>query len=95
MSAHERLGLIQSSGGAGHISLGQFQAGEQHPVRSQGVDEYLPCELGTLLRVLRGFLQVIPFVEDTSQAEMRFASHPLRRITGQLQAAPVGLGRQR
>src|SRR2546428_4678111 len=94
MPAHERFGLIQSSGCAGHISLGKFQAGDKHPVRSEGVDDYLPRQLGTLLSVLPGGLQVIPFVEYTGQAKMRFASHQLRRITGQLQAAPVALGRQ-
>src|SRR5205807_1673435 len=62
---------------------------------ASAADGYLPRQLGTLLSVLRGFLQVIPFVEDTGQAKMRFASHPLRRITGQLQAALVALGRQR
>src|SRR5207302_11268892 len=51
-------------------------------------------QFGTLLSVLPGGHQVIPFVEYTGQAKMRFASHPLRRITGKLQAAPVALCRQ-
>jgi hypothetical protein len=95
MPVHERFGLLQSSSRAGHISLDQFQAGDKHPVRSEGVNDDLPRHLGTLLCVLRSFLQVIPFVADTGQAKMRFASHQLWRITGQLQAAPVALGRQR
>ena len=40
-------------------------------------------------------LQVVPLVVDTGQAKMRFAGNRLRRITGQLQDALVGLGRQR
>src|SRR2546421_7186021 len=77
MPAHVRFGLIQRSGRAGHIALGKFQAGDKYPVRSQGVDEYLPRQLGTLLSVREGGLQVIPFVAEASQAKMRFASHPL------------------
>src|SRR5437588_511373 len=75
-------------------SLDKFQAGDKNPVRSEGINDYLPRQLGTLLCVLFGGIQVIPLVVYTGQAKMRFASHPLWRITSQLQAAPVALGRQ-
>ena len=45
--------------------------------------------------MLLGGIQVVPLVADTGQAKMRFAGNRLRRITCQLQGAPVGLGRQR
>ena len=96
MLAHERFGLIQNSDRAGHIALGKLQAGEKHPTRSEGVDAvHLPRQLEALLPVLLGGLQVVPLVGDTGQAKMRFAGNRLRRITCQLQDAPVGLGRQR
>ena len=56
---------------------------------------YLPRQLEALLPVLLGGIQVVPFVEDTGQAKMRFAGNRQRLITCQLQDAPVGLGRQR
>src|SRR6266480_466003 len=84
MPAHVRFGLIQNSGRTGHISLGKFQAGDKHPVRSEGINDYLPRQLGTLLCVLFGGIQVIPLVVYTGQAKMRFASHPLWRITSEL-----------
>ena len=43
--------------------------------------------------MLFGGIQVVPFVEDTGQAKMRFADNLKRLITRQLQDAPVGLGR--
>src|SRR5438093_584107 len=44
MPTHERFGLIQNSDRAGHIALGESQAGEQYPAGSEGVDEYLLCQ---------------------------------------------------
>ena len=96
MPAHERFGLIQNSGRAGHISLGKFQAGEQHLIRSEGVDAFhLSRQLEALLPMLLGGIQIIPLVSYTGQAKMRFAGNRLRRITCQSQDAPVGLSRQR
>ncbi|GHO63806.1 hypothetical protein KSC_026980 [Ktedonobacter sp. SOSP1-52] len=66
MPTHERFGLIQNSDRAGHIALGESQAGEQYPTGSNGVDVYLPRELGTLLPLLQSFLQV-----DTSGLRTR------------------------
>ena len=45
--------------------------------------------------VLLGSIQVVPFVGDTRQAKMRFGGNRPRRITCQLQDAPVGPCRQR
>ena len=42
MSAHERFGLIQHSDRAGHIALGESQAGDKHSAGSEDSDEYLP-----------------------------------------------------
>jgi hypothetical protein len=55
---------------------------------------YLPRQLDALLPVLLSGIQVIPFVEYTGQAKMRFAGARLQLITDQLQDAPVGLGCQ-
>ena len=90
------IGLRQHSGRAGHISLGQFQAGEKHLTDNESVNHaiILPRQVEALLPVLLGGLQVVPFVEHTGQAKMRFADNLQRLITCQLQDAPVGLGRQ-
>ncbi len=45
--------------------------------------------------MLFGDIQVIPLVADTGQAKICFAGSRPRRITCQLQDAPVALGRQR
>src|SRR2546428_9326952 len=63
MLAHELFGLIQNSDRARHISLGKPQAGEKHPIRSEGVDAiYLPRQLDALLPVPLGSIQVVPLV---------------------------------
>ena len=66
MPAHERFGLIQNSGRAGHISLGKFQTGEKHLIRSEGVDAFhLLRQLEALLPMLLGGIQIIPLVGYT------------------------------
>ena len=70
--------------------------GEQHPTGSGCVDAFhLHRQLEALLPVLFGGIQVIPLVADTGQAKIRFAGSRPRRITCQVQDAPVALGRQR
>jgi hypothetical protein len=66
MPAHERFGLIQNSGRAGHISLGKFQTGEKHLIRSEGVDAFhLSRQLEALLPMLLSGIQIIPLVGYT------------------------------
>src|SRR3989440_8779241 len=44
--------------------------------------------------MLRSLIQVVPFVEDTGQAKMRFVDNLKRLIPCNLQDALVGLGRR-
>jgi hypothetical protein len=95
MPAHERFSCIQSRDCTGQIALGKLQAGKKHPIRSEGVDTlYLLRQLEALLSILLCGMEVIPLVEDTGEAKVRFTGKPLRRITDQLQDASVALGRQ-
>jgi hypothetical protein len=54
-------GLSEQSGRAGHISLGQFQAGKKHLTENKSVNNsiILPRQVEALLPVLPGFIQVI------------------------------------
>src|SRR5258708_27359635 len=90
-------GLSQQSSRAGDISLGQLQAGKQHLTENEAVNHslILPRQVEALSPVLLSSLQVVPFVEYTGQAKMRFVDNLKRLITCQLQDAPVGLGGQR
>ena len=47
--------------------------------------------MDALLPVLLGGLQVVPFVAEAGQAQMRFAGRRLRQIACQVQDALVGL----
>ena len=66
--------LSEQSGRACRISLGQFQAGKQHLTGNDSVGVlYLLPQVEGLLPVRQSSIQVVPFVEDTGQAKMRFA----------------------
>ena len=68
--AHRLLGLRQHGGRAGHISPGQFQASQEHFTDDESVNRanILPRQLKALLPVLFSGIQVVPFIEDASQA---------------------------
>jgi hypothetical protein len=95
MLALELTCLSQDRARTVHISKGKFQAGEKHLTGNKSVSVfYLPRQLETLLPVLLGSIQVVPFVAYTGQTKMRYAGNWQRMITKQLQGAPVGLGCQ-
>ncbi len=96
MLAHRLLYLHQKSRGAVHISLCQFQTGKKDLTQNESVNDLfiLTRQLEALLAVLSGGIQIVPFVEDTCQAEMRFMDNLLRLITCPLQDAPIGLDRR-
>ena len=60
------------------------QLSAQHPQRMRKILEF---------PLLFGGSQVIPFVEDARQAEVRFVDNLKRLIACQLQDVPIGLGR--
>src|SRR5436853_77480 len=75
------------------ISPRQFQTSEQDFTGNDSIGVFdQPRQVEALLCVLRSFLQVVPFVADASQPQVRFAGTRLRRLTHQVQDAPVGLG---
>src|SRR5205823_867228 len=88
------IGLSQKSGRAGDISLGQFQVGKKHLTANKSVNHsfILLRQMETLSPVRESCLQVIPFVEDTCQAKIRFADNLKRLVTCQLEDALIGLG---
>jgi len=75
MLAHRLAGLIQNSGRTSHISLGEFQAGEEC-FTDDGLITHLLLsrQLHALLPVTLSSVQVVPLVEYTGQAEIRFGS---------------------
>ena len=87
-------GLIQNCGRAGHISLGQFQAGKKHLADDEPVNNpvILPRQEEALPPVLLGALQVVPLVEYPGQPEMSFIDNLKGLVTSHLQDPPVGLG---
>ena len=93
--AHGLLGLRQHGGRAGHISPGQFQAGQEHFTDNESVNRaiILPRQLKALLPVLLGGIQIVPFVEYAGQANKLFAGIRRSLLTEQLQGASVGFGR--
>ncbi len=68
-------GLSEQSGCAGHIFLGQFQAGKQYLTEHEAVNRsiILPHELEALSPMRESGVQVVPCVADTGQGQMRFA----------------------
>ncbi len=79
-------GLSQKRGRAGHISLSQFQAGKKHLTDNEPVYHaiILPRQVEALSPVLLGGLEIVPFVEYTGQAKMRFVDDLQRLIACQL-----------
>src|SRR6516162_8331224 len=69
--AHGLSGLCEQSDRAIHISLGQFQAGEKHLTEHEAVKHAikLPRQVQALSPMLLSSIQVVPLVEDTSQAK--------------------------
>ena len=68
-------GLCEQSSSVGHLSPGKREAG-QKDLTGNGVLHCmtrLPRQMEALSPVLLGGLQIVPFVEDTGQAQMRFA----------------------
>ena len=55
---------------------------------------YLLRQLQAVVPILRCGMEVVPLVEDTGEANIRFTGNRLRWITDQVQDAPVALGRQ-
>ena len=90
------LDFRQHDGRACHISSGQLQAREEHFAEDEPVDLAIvvPRQTKALLRVLLGSIEVVPFVEDACQAEVRAVVDRPRLITDQSQDAPIGFGRR-
>src|SRR5262249_48870535 len=88
-------GLSEHGGCAWHITACQFQTGKKHLTRNESVNTalILPRQVEALSPMLLGDLKVVPFIEYTGQANMRFVDHRLRHITCQLQDALVGRSR--
>ena len=92
------IGPSEQSGRASHVSPGQRETGKKDLTDNETVNHasiILPREVESLLPVLLGLIQFVPFIEDTSQANMRFVDNLIRLLARQLQDAPVGLGCQR
>ena len=71
MLAHIPVGLCQEVCCAGQMPTGKFEAGEEDLASGGGVDgRQLPREFEALPRVLLRGLQVVPLVEDASQAKV-------------------------
>ena len=68
--AYGLLDLSQHGGRAGHISPGQFQAGQEQFAEYESVNRgiVLPRQLKAPLGVLLAILQIVPRVEDAGQA---------------------------
>jgi hypothetical protein len=93
MVAHERFGLIQHSDCAGHSPAASFRRASNIPVDA-GVSALSICGASSALCrpcCLRG-LEVVPLVEDTGQAKIRFARS--RQAAAHLPSAePAGSSR--
>src|SRR5688572_8035130 len=92
MLANERFGFRQNGCCTRAIALCQFQAGENHLTRSDGVDTFhLTRELKAFSPMHFGSIQLIPLVIYPGKSKIRLAGNRPRRITCQLQDALVGL----
>jgi hypothetical protein len=88
------LSLLQNCRRAILISLGQLDAGKQNFAANEPVDGgvVLQRKLMTLLSVLPGSIQLVPFVEDAAQAGILFARIGRPQVTKQLQGALIDGG---
>ena len=75
--AHRLFSLGQYRGRTGHISPGQFQAGEEHLTDNEPVDQigYTAAPIaGSAARAAQR-LQIVPLVADPSQSKMSRHRH--------------------